>query len=184
MNAELTAFIRNEIKRQLQIITSGAAGNTTLTTEDIVALFPGMPTITGRPVMHPFGLVSRAPKGTISVTAQQGNHPGARLTLGHRYATPPTVAEGETAIFSRGEYTVKVENGQILVGKGGEYETVVVGETLKTLLISMITAIIAHTHLGNLGVETGPPLNATDFSDLVSQYLSNDKILAKDGGRF
>jgi phage gp45-like len=84
----------------MNLITSGQAGSNTTTTQDIDNIYPGHPTIPDRPIMHPFGFVSRAPQGTISVTAQQGAHPGNKLTLGHRYATPPEVAPGESAIYT------------------------------------------------------------------------------------
>lgn len=184
LDPETRRMINREIRRQLQIITSGEAGATTMLVEDIVNMYPGMPTITKRPVVHPYGFASRAPQGTLSVTAQQGDHPGNKIVLGHRDGNKPAVNEGESVQYSLGGYRVVCKNGELFVGKGDELEHVVVGETLKALLISLIQHIIAHTHIGNLGVETGPPLNEADFQDDMDNFLSNDKILAKDGGRY
>lgn len=184
MTPDMKKFVRDEVRRQLKVITSGAAGETTMTTEDIQSFMPGAPTIPARPIMHPFGFASRAPNGMISVTAQQGEHPGNKLTLGHRDKDAPSVDEGESVQYSSGGYRVVVKMGEIFVGKGDDLEHMVVGETLKTVLIALITQINLHTHLGNLGYPTGVPQNATDFTDIQTNNLDNDKILAKDGGRY
>jgi hypothetical protein len=185
IDPETRRFIHNEIKRQMQMITSGRAGTNTVNTQDIDDILPGHPPVQGRPIMHPYGVVSRAPRGTIAVTAQQGEHPGNKLTLGHRAANPPDVEVGETAIYSVGKFTVKVASDQVQIGKDGDYETMVVGDTLKQLLVELITLLTTHTHLVTApGAPSGPPDQATQFADLDTQYLSNDKILAKDGGRF
>ena len=184
IDAELKRYIDLSIRQQLQIITSGAAGASTPTTEDINSLMPGMPTLTNRPIMHPYGFVSRAKKGTISVTAQQGDHPGNKLTLGHRDGNAPSVDEGESAQYSFGGYRVVCKNGEIFVGKGEDLEHMVVGETLKTFLLMLLDLLIAHQHYGNLGYPTSVPITAQDFTDLKADYIANDKILAKDGGRY
>lgn len=184
MTPEMRAYVRDEIRRQLKVITSGSAGTTTMTTETIENLMPGHPGIPDRPIMHPYGFASRAPNGMISVTAQQGEHPGNKLTLGHRDKDAPALDEGESVHYSVGGYAIFVKNGEIFLGKNGDLEHMVVGETLKAVLIALITAINAHTHLGNLGYPTGVPQNVADFTDIQTQNLDNDKILAKDGGRF
>ena len=177
-------FIIKEIEKRMNLITGGQAGANTETTQNIDNVYAGHPTMEERPIMHPYGMVSRAPRGTLAVTAQQGSHPGNKMTLGHRNAKPPTVAEGESALYSRDGFTFKVENGQILFGKSGDFETVAVGDTLKTLLIAIIDAIIAHDHLGNLGYPTSTVRIPTPFTDAKANFLENDKILAKDDGRF
>lgn len=194
MTPEIKRYIQMEIRKQMRVITSGAAGTTTMTSEDIQSLMPGMPTIPARPIMHPFGFASRAPQGLISVTAQVGEHPGNKMTLGHRDKSAPALLEGESVSYSAGGYRVAVKNGEIFVGKeSGGLEHMVVGETLKAMLISLITAINAHTHefqyLPGPGPTpvpgtTDPPMNAADFTQIQTDNLDSDKILAKDGGRY
>jgi len=182
---EIKRFINLEIKRQVNIIMSGTAGATSQHTETINDLYPGMGEIPDRPIMQPYGFASRAKEGTVSVTARQGDHPGNVVTLGHRDKDKPADLDaGESSVYSSGKFEVRVLNGQIQVGKNGDFETVVVGDTLKTLLISLIDTIVQHTHLGNLGYPTGFPQNAAAFNILKANTLSNDKILAKDGGRY
>lgn len=184
MDPELKRMISREIKRQLNIITSGEAGETTMETADIANLYPGTPTIPARPNVQPYGFASRAPKGTLAVTAQQGDHAGNKLTIGYRAGDKPDLEEGESAVYSVGGYKVLVQNGELFIGKGEVLEHMVVGETLKQFLIALIAALVAHTHEGNLGIETSPPLNASDIQETQTDFLDNNKILAKDGGRF
>lgn len=173
-----------EIQKQLNVIASGSAGANTSETENINALFPGMPPLEGRPVMHPYGFVSRAAVDTISVTARQGNHPGAYLTLGHRDKNRPAIENGESAIYSIGKFQITAKTDKILIGKDGVFEELVMGETLREFLITFIDLFIAHQHLGNLGYLTSVTQNATEATQAKTDYLDNSKILAKDGGRF
>ncbi len=85
MEPNTLKFIRDEIKRQLNVILGGLAGaNDAIETETIQQLYPGMPDIPDRPVMHPSGFASRAPSGTTQVTGRIGASPESRMVLGHR----------------------------------------------------------------------------------------------------
>lgn len=185
MDADTRRFIQNEIRRQINLITSGESGTNTIESEDIQNCYPGMATIEARPVMHPYGFVSRAAKGTIQVTAQQGDHPGNKMVLGHRDKDRPDLEEGESKVYSLGQYQVHIKNDSIKFGKGTTFETAVVGETLAQLLSQMLDAIVAHKHTTTSpGTLTTPPDNASTFTSLKSDFVSNEKILAKNGGRF
>ena len=63
-------LIRDEVKRQLNIILSGAAGANGLgpRTRLSSAYTQVLHRSPARPVMHPYGIASRAPAGTIQVT--------------------------------------------------------------------------------------------------------------------
>jgi phage gp45-like len=184
-DSEIKREIRQEIRRHMDIILGGYAGGNTQESEDIQDMYPGMPPQEKRPVMHPFGIVSRAPNGIVQVTARQGEHPANRLILGHRdKGRPSDLSEGETLVYSLGKYQCRVLNGQIQVGKDGVYETVVVGDTLNTFLKALLDFYIAHLHIGNLGFYTSVADNAPDVTQLKTNNLDNDKILCKDGGRF
>jgi phage gp45-like len=120
MDADTVRFVREEIKRQLSAILSGQAGdNSDVETETIDNLFPGSPSIEKRPVMHPYGFASRAPQGTISVTARQGNDPSNRVVLGHRDSLrsglPEDLGAGDSVIYASDGKTVLARI--VLVGK-------------------------------------------------------------------
>lgn len=186
MDAEQTRFIRDEIRRQMNVILNAESGQNDTQTETVNKLFPGMPGINSRPIMHPFGFVSRAAQGTISVIARIGDHFGNRMVIGHRDKNRPSdLAEGESAVYSVGGYTVKIANGKVQLGKGGTYETAVVGETLAELLGKMLDEILKHKHICSApGAFGSPPDNAAQFTQQKADYVSNNKILAQDGGRF
>lgn len=98
------AMIRKEIALQVMIITHGQTASTQIddspSTESIDNCPPGMPTITGRPVMHPYGLASRALKETISVIARVGNHPANKIIIGHRDKDRPALdADGDVVLY-------------------------------------------------------------------------------------
>jgi phage gp45-like len=120
MDASDIAWIRREIATALQIILSGATAatqvNDVVGTESIDHSPPGMPTIEGRPLAHPYGIVSRAPTGTVQVVAQQGNHPGNRIVLLHRDRNRPSLnAEGEVMLYDKFGNQVWLQDGKIVV---------------------------------------------------------------------
>jgi hypothetical protein len=184
-DSDIRKFIRDEIDRKVNVILHGDSGSNTKEAEDIQNLYPGQPTITSRPVMHPFGFVSRAVAGTIQVIGRIGAHTGNRFVLGHRDKNRPDgLEEGECAIYSLGTYEVRIFNTKVQVGKGGTFETLVVGETLRDFLKEFIQIYVAHKHIGNLGFYTTVPDNQAQATQLKTNNLDNDKILAKDSGRF
>lgn len=182
IDADIVRYIRSEIARQVNIILNGSASpGKDDTTETIRDLYPGMPAIENRPIMRPYGLHSIAPEATLSVTARVGDHPGARMVLGHRAATLPAgLSEGETAIFSRSGYEVRVKDGVLEIGKGGTFEPMVLGNKLETVLSAILNALTLHTH----PAPGAPPSNAATFSSIDSDQVSGGKLLTKDGGAF
>jgi phage gp45-like len=179
-DAETLSFIREEVRRQVQVVLYGQSGATTSQTEDIEAMLPGMDTQVNRPISHPYGFVSRAPRGKLSVVARIGDHPSNRVTIGHRDEERPEVEVGESAMYSVDGYQVLVKLDRIEVSKDGESETLVVGETLSELIGGLLDALALHTH----AAPGAPPSNATTYVQLKGDFVSNGKILAKDGGRF
>lgn len=185
LDSEIKRAIHDEIKKQLRVVLYGAVGNPTVNDETIENMYPGMPNQPERPLVGPYGLASVAPEGTIQVVARIGDHPANTVVLGHRAKDRPEILEeGETAVYSLGEYRLVVKNDKLYLGKGEALEEMVVGETLRQFLIELVNLIIAHTHLGNLGYDTSPPKNFADFLTSRTEYLDSSKILAKDGGRF
>lgn len=109
MTPELQRFVKQEVARQLNVILSGSSGdNTKIENETINSLYPGSPQISARPVMHPYGIASRAPVGTIQVTAKQGADAHNRIVLGHRddLRQGLGIKEGETMIYASDGKTV------------------------------------------------------------------------------
>lgn len=185
IDPELRRLIEDIVKQQLNIILTAKTTSSKVKTESISDLFPGMPTISDRPVMAPYGVASKPPMGTKSVVGQHGDFKGNRIVLGHRDEKRPTdLDDGEAMIYSLGKYKVKCFLDKIQIGKDGVYETVVAGETLVDFLTQFIDAFIAHTHIGNLGYPTSPINENFAAEILKANFLTNEKVLGKDGGRF
>lgn len=190
--AEQKRWLSDEIARQMNVVLPGETGGTSADSqsEDIAKMFPGAPTNESRPVMHPYGFASRARRGVMSVVARMGAHLGNRFTIGHRDSERPTdLEEGESAQYSAGGYRIYSRNGGLFVGKMVDgalvLERVVVGDTLRDLIVAMLDEIAAHRHVGNEGFLTDPPNNAGAFGDLKDSYVGEKPaILAADDGRF
>lgn len=183
--AEEIRKLRAEVTRQANILLGGSSGSNTATTEDIREMYPGMPTQVARPIVHPYGFVSRSAPGTPQTTGRVGEHPAARIVLGHRDPSrPTTIQPGEAVVYSLGKYQVRVLNDKLQLGKDGDWEVIPVGETLRDFLIALVELYAAHKHIGNLGFYTTVPDNAAQATQLKTNNLDNDKILARDGGRY
>lgn len=179
IQSEVRRFIQQEIRRQMNIVLSGKAGANDQFTETIDEMFPGMPGMLSRPVMHPYGLVSRAPMGTLSVTARQGDHTGNRLVLGHRDVNRPSLEEGEVQLYNEFGQAVYLKNGSVHLGEAGASNPAVLGDELKAFLSDLIQWLLTHTHVGNLGAPTSPAQEAADLQQIQAQNIDNDKILSQ-----
>lgn len=218
-DSEIQRYIRQEVQRHLNILLPGVSQNATRDAEDISNMYPGMNPISARPVVRPYGLVSRAPKGTAQVTGRMGAHPANRMVIGHRDANAPTPPdEGDAILYHKllsqvqalkdkivllrqggNSFTVD-DNGQQVVangfgtsvgsagltgGKTGDFETFVAGETLVQCLEALVDVLVSHTHItGGPGAPTSPPIQASQLTQVKSEFLSNAKILMKTGGRY
>lgn len=204
MTPEDRKFIITEIEKRINIILSGKSGLNTVESESILDLFPGMPEIEKRPVMHPFGMASRAPSGTLQVTGRQGEHVGNRLVLGHRDAIRPQDLEsGESVIYSSDGKTVLksiyVKSDKITIGSTSSSDNLLLGktfteETLTNLLLQLIDLVdklmtqretdSTHNHIGIFGVPVNTPIQSATMTAekeaLASIKTEIEKIKADD----
>lgn len=184
IDPELRRFIVEEIRRQTGVILSGSAGTTSedAQSEDIQNLYPGFPTLTARPVMHPYGIASRAPQSTIAVTARQGDNPGNRLVLGHRDKERPACLEGEWIAYNVARKQLMLLLDRINIGGPDSAENLVLGQQLKAFLTALDAAVqaIAAATAGIGGsvatlapfVATIPGLSPTDILTIVAAGTS------------
>lgn len=114
--SEILSLVRRELARQLNIILTGKTANSTGDTasEDIKEMYPGMPTIEVRPVMHPYGFASRAIDDTISVVAMQGAQKQNRVIIGHRDGKRPKLDDaGDVILYDgTGKHIVKLSKSK------------------------------------------------------------------------
>lgn len=195
MDAESRKFIQDEIKKAINIILSGQSGENNQETETISDMYPGMPPITKRPIMHPFGFASRAALGTIQVVGKQGEHAGNRLILGHRDKTRPAdLVEGETVIYSSDGKTallrIDVQKAKITIGSKNAAENLVLGKTYQEYLVKFLGNLLdtvsklieerltdsTHNHLGFIGIPTSTPIQT---ADMVAQKVALENLKAQ-----
>lgn len=179
-HSELVRIIRKEIAQAMNVILFGSTSGTTKNAESVDNIYPGQTTLTDRPMIMPYGHVGRAPVGTLNLTARSGDHAGARIIIGHWDSDRPDVEEGEASLYSAEGFQTQAQKAGVKVGKGSDMEFAVVGDTLRAFLTTLLQDIVQHTH----AAPGAPPTNAAAFVTLGADNLDNDKILAKDGGRF
>lgn len=179
ITSELRKIIRDEVRSQITVLTFGQSGENGVNIETIENMFPGSPSIKDRPIMHPFGFVSRAVRGVISVVGKVGNDPSNRMTLGHRDANKPEVDEGEASIYSSEGYQLKAMLDGIRLAKGDKQFALLLGDDVITFLGELVDLISTHTH----GAPGTPPSQASQFVQLKTQNLQGKTMLStKDGG--
>ena len=168
--------IRDEVKRLMDVLLPAKAGVTTAQSEDIKELFPQMPTIQTRPVMHPYGLSSRAPTDTRSIIGRVGEHTTARIILGHLddERANMTMNEGEVVLYNQYGQQIRLEENKINLGESAD-EAAVLGDTLVEMLGKVLDILIA----GNFLIVTGPgsptapnPTEVLKLTQYKSQYLT------------
>ncbi len=187
-------WIKREIRNQVQIILAGNTAATQIDdrvgTESIDNCPPGNPTINARPLAHPYGLVSRAPKGTAQVVARQGEHPANKLVLLHRDKDRPSLsAEGEVMLYDKfgnqiwmkdGDIVVKLD-GNMHLGDGATKEAARKGDTVNVGTLSLTvagSATISGTYTAPSGATT-PVVPGTPFaiSGEINSGSSKVKII-------
>lgn len=182
MSADEIRWIRQEIATQLNIILSAQAGdNAAVQTEDIENLLQNNPTIPKRPVMHPYGYASRAPRGVFSIVAKMGEGPSNRFVLGHRDGDRPTDLQlGETRVYSLAGYTVRWNDSGVFLSHGDSTpEPMVLGTAANEFLGMLLDLIANHTHAG----QGAPPSNTLQFTQAKADTIDTKKLLAtKEGG--
>lgn len=184
--SELIKIIRQEIAKATNIILSGQAGSNTEQIETIDNLFPGMPSVNDRPVMHPFGISSRAPAGTISVNGRMGDHPGNRVVLGHRDKGRPQIDSGEVMLYNSSGEQIYVKHGDIIftgpkvhIGSQSADEPFVLGLVFRQFADNLLQLLFDHAHItGAPGGTTSAPINQLQFEELRQDPILSNAILS------
>ena len=103
--------------------------------------------------MHPFGLVSRAMKGTISVIAKVGNDIQNRMVLGHRDKGRPTdLEEGEVVLYNAFGQAIYLRKGKVLYGSKASASPAVLGDVLLNAMTDILNAILQAPQIGQCAV--------------------------------
>lgn len=135
-------LIREEIKKQLNIILTGQSLVSDGTKCNVINMFPGMAPIQKVPIAHPYGFCSSALDGTFTITARVGEHFGARLVIGHKDINRPTdLNPGECVIYSSTGHQIRCTLTGIKIGSASAANPLVLGDILQTYLNSIYASI-------------------------------------------
>lgn len=127
-----------------------------------------------------FGLTSSPPVDSDAIVIFPGGDRsrGVVISVEDRATREKNLAAGETCLYNAHGQKVFLKNGSIHVGSRESDNPVVLGNEIKALLQDLLTEISTHTHMGNLGFPTGPPMNAGEFQSLKASPVDDDAILS------
>lgn len=119
LDANDMAVIRREIIAYANVVLSGRTRETQLQsvpgTESVDSVLSSDAVVRSMQVAHPYGMVSRAPKGTLALVARHGAQPASMLVIAHRDAMRPELGEeGEVAVYDKFGNKVWLKNGAIV----------------------------------------------------------------------
>lgn len=116
---EVRLLVKEELERMLNVLLTGSSQNSNGVVEDVVSMMQSTVAQTGRPIMRPYGMISRAPKGTGSVVGRIGTHAGNRFVMGHLDGNSPTLSnEGDVMLYAANGEQILLSGGNIKVGTG------------------------------------------------------------------
>lgn len=164
MTGEELKIVRQEIRKQLGIILYGSAGTNTQQTETIEKMYPGQPNITDRPVMHPYGVSSRAPSGTLSMVGKVGEHIGNRVVLGHMDRNREDPGSGGVILYDSHGHKIQLRE------EGMEFEAN--GVKLIDELIKLLEELIKANVITAIGPQPFLSTHITVFDEIRQQLES------------
>lgn len=94
----------------------------------------------------------------------------ARVDVGHQ---AKVIAKNDITVSS--DTMIKLQRGE----GANPAEPFVLGAVFVKFMSQFLQAVIAHTHTGNLGFPTLPPLNASEFAQLKATPIDDKKIQSK-----
>jgi len=141
--AEVIDIIRTEVGKQVTAILTGQSKDADdKGREGIDKLYSAMTTIPARPVMHPYGLKSRAKDGVTSIVAVQGAHAGNRIIIGHRDPDAPKLENKGDVVLYDGHGNVLMLRDTDPYIDTGDRKFSVGGKDLPDSLLGAIAALV------------------------------------------
>lgn len=177
LDSEVQRFIRQEITRHINLIVMGLSDENDKNSESVRNMFGEGPLTLKYPVCQPYGFSSRAKVGVQAVVARVGEHPAARLILGHRDIEKPDHEQGEAIIYNEFGQQIRLEQDAVKVGGATADQPLVLGTVLAELLGKLIDMMVTGDFLlvTSPGNPTGPnPAKAADLTAWKSQYLTTE----------
>lgn len=177
---EIRQIIWQEIGRALNIVLTGNSQDADGQREKIQSMLTQAGTTDSFPVAYPWGMASRVPDSTAQLVLQMGNSPMARVIATHFDPDRPKLGTGETVLYNEFGQRIYLKNGKVLLGSEKADQPAVLGTVFQTMMSTVLNAIATHTHTGNVGYPTGPPLNAAAFITENASPIQDGAILSDE----
>ena len=192
LDSETQRYIRQEVQRHLNILIMASSDEATKNGAKVRDMYGSTPQTPEFPAMMPWGFAHRPPTGLQTVLGRIGEHPGARIILGHRDIDKPDLEEGEVILYNEnGEQirlekekvvmqtksgeAVRIEDGKVKLGGSTADQAVVLGTVLAELLGSLMDTLVTGDFLlcTSPGSPTAPnPAKAAQITQWKAQYLT------------
>lgn len=179
-DSDLIKFIKQVVKEQLAAVLMAQVVANKDSNRSTVQRFASDSPIPNLRNIQPYGISSRAPKGTSCLTVPIASDPSHINMVGHFDEDRPTTADGETLLYNEFGQLIYLSEGKIQIGSKAAAENLVLGQVFKAYEASLLDAIIAHKHLDSFGYLTQPPDNAADFTALKASPIEDEAILSDE----
>jgi hypothetical protein len=129
--------------------------------------------------IQPFGLSSRAPKGTDCVVSPVNGDKTHMNVLGHFDKNKPTVDDGETSLYNEFGQEIHLGEDTIKIGSKAAGENAVLGQVFKQFASDLLGILQIETHItGVPGYSTSPPEQTADYAALQASPINDEAVLS------
>ena len=177
---EIIALVRQIIRQELAPIVMATIDKNASTTRTSAKRFANDNTLPNLRNISPYGVSSRAPSGTQCVMTPINSDPTHINITGYFDENRPTVQDGEACLYNQYGQLVYLKNGKIQIGSKSADEPFVLGNVFKTMMNTILDAIVAHTHVtASPGAATTPPVNSAAFTAVKADPLATGRVLSQ-----
>ena len=178
MEDDLRNMIRKEIREMLAPILLGfIVSNESNMTSTIKRMQSEGPIARTRNI-QPFGISSRAPTNTTCLTIPISGDPTHLIMVGHYDSNKPSCNDSETILYDAYGHLIYLSQNKMQFGSKTSANPMMLGDIVQTLFENILDKIAAHRHIGNLGYQTSPPDNATEFEALKASPVQDGSIIS------
>lgn len=176
--SEIRRLIKDAIREELAPVLMAFVTANATQLRSSVKNFATAGEISNLRSIQPFGFGSRAPVQTPALVIPIAGDPTHLVIAGHFDANRPSHNNGETVLYDNFGHIVYLSSTKMQFGSKASAENMVLGQVFKTMMDTLLEAIATHTHTGNLGYPTSPPVNAGDFESIKASPIDDNAILS------
>jgi phage gp45-like len=170
------------VGQYVQPLYDGLFDSITLLTAKVTGIIP-FGTVDKVQVSFPFGFVSNPVAGVKALILNLYGKNYSPVVVGQIDTSRPDVQAGEVMLYNQYGQKIYLKNGKILLGSTAAAEPAVLGNQLKTLLLSILDLINTHQHVSSApGVLTPAldPATIATITNLKASPLNDNGILSSE----